>query len=862
MNSPKIFSFLFFSLFFFFQLSAQDKITITGTVYDDTGEALPFASVTFPGTGIGTTTDIDGNFILEVEEVPGNILEAGYVGYESQQKLIKPELATQKVTFKLGDGALQLTEVVVKAKKGRYRKKNNPAVDLIRNVIKNKKDNRLESNDFYEHDVYEKVEMDLTNITEKFRNRRVFKKMQFIFDYVDSTKTDEKPYLPIYFQESMGRVYYKKSPSSKTEFRKAQKLTKLDGYLDEETMSNIMDRLYEDVNIYDNNIELLTAQFVSPLSFFAPDFYAFYINDTLAYQGKPVINLSFIPRNKLDLGFVGNMYVAIDSSYRVMKVKMGIVDDINLNFVEDIDIEQEFKDVGTDGEEQWIVHKNNVVIEYSLSKNGLGFYGRRSVVNDNFVFNQPASDDKYGITEKMVMLDDAKEQDDATWAALRPIELTKTEAGTYHMMDTLQRTPAFRRIVNIISIALTGYTTSRKGPFDIGPINAFYSFNDVEGFRPRFGGRTNGNFSKKYQLEGYLAYGLKDKQFKYQLLGSYSFNDDFEEFPKHYIRLGTERETRFPGQVLRYFSEDNFFLSFRRGTNTRMIMHTAYTGEYYFENKRNLAFTFTAESRKREPYGSLKFYYQGANDGLDSLSEIQTSQLGLSVKWSPNAQYVNGKRFRIAMYNKYPIMTFTYRGGFKGVLGGDYNYHRLDFKIFKRFYLSVLGYSNFEFEAGKIFGSGLPYVINHLPRANQTFAYQIFAFNLMNNLEFSSDEYLTWNYEHYFNGFFFNKIPLLRKLKLREILAVKGLWGRLTDKNNPNLNPELVQFDKDDDTGLSRTYTLENKPYIEMSVGISNIFKFLRIDLVRRMTYLDHPDVPEMFGVKGLAIRGRLKVEF
>ena len=836
-----------------FSLIGQQSVTISGKVVDEFGDGLPGATVTFPGTGIGITTELDGTYTLKTD-TPGATLEASYIGYAAQTKNISSE-AVQVIDFKLGDSALELETVVVRAKKGKYRKKGNPAVALMKNVIDNKDDNRLEAYDYYQHDIYEKIEMDLNNISEKFKNRKIFKKMKFIFDYVDSTNTDQKPYLPIYLQENKGTVYYRKSPESKTEFRAGQKLTKLEGYLDDESLSNIMEKLYQEVNIYNNNIELLTAQFVSPLSFFAPDFYAFYIEDTLDFQGKKVIDVSFIPRNKQNLGFLGNLYVAIDSSYRVMKVDMGIVDEINLNFVQDIQIEQEFKDMGDD---KWVVHKNNVLIEYNLTKKGMGFYGRRSVVNDNFVFNQPAEKDKYGSTENVVLLKKAKKQDEEFWTNNRTVPLTETEANTYFMMDTLQRVPAFKRAVKLVSFLLTGYTS--VGPVDVGPVNAFYSFNPVEGFRPRLGGRTNLKFNKKLQLEGYLAYGFKDEEFKHQGLVTYSFNENFEEYPRHFIRFGTERETRFPGQVLRYFGEDNFFLSFRRGNNTRMIFHEAQTLDYFLETQNNFEFNLILERRRRQAYGSLRFDF--VEDGTDqNVESVRTSQIGLRVKWSPNAQYWNGKSLRIAMFNRYPILTFDYKMGIKGILGGEYNYQALNLKVFKRFYLSVLGYTNFEVEGGKIFGDRLPYFLLHLPRANQSYAYQIFAFNLVNFLEFSSDEYFTWNLEHYFNGFFFNRIPLFRKLKLREVVSFKGIYGRLTDKNNPNIDPSLIQFAQDEN-GVPISRSLEEKPYIEAGIGITNIFKFLRVDLVRRMTYLDEPNVPRLFGVDGLAIRGRFHVEF
>ncbi|MEM8906664.1 MAG: DUF5686 family protein, partial [Bacteroidota bacterium] len=745
--------------------------------------------------------------------------------------------------------------VTVKAKKGRYRKKNNPAVELIRKVIKNKKKNRLESFDYYEYDKYEKVELDINNLTDKFRNRKFFKKVGFIFDYVDTSEINNKPFLPVYIQETNGKVYFRKSPGSTKEFRDGYKVANLDDYLDEESVSTIMDKLYYDIDIYDNHIMLLTLQFVSPLAFFSPDFYRFYITDTIQYQGMEVIDLAFIPRNKQDLGFTGNMYIVNDPSYRVVKAELGIIKGINLNFVKAVKIEQTFAPVDT----TWVLSKDVITVDYNITKKGMGFYGKRTSIHSNHVFNEKREDFRYGGSTNLIVDKTAKKQTDDFWNKKRPEALTAQEEGVYYMIDTLQTVPAFRRAANLVSFVLTGYTTG-LGPIDYGPINAFYSFNDVEGFRLRFGGKTNTSLSKKFQLESYIAYGFKDEQFKYQSRFLYSFNEDFDEYPKHYIRFGAERETRFPGQELRFFSEDNFFLSFRRGIADRMIFYDTYSFDYFRETRNNLTFGLTLASRRQQPLGSLNFQF--FKDGeADFLNDIRTSEATFTFKWAPNAQYWNGKRFRITLFNKYPIFTFKYQAGIKGVLGGEYNYHTLSLGIFKRFYLSILGYGNLDIEGGAYLGKQLPYILLHLPRANQTYAYQIYSFNLMNFMEFSSDRYVSLQYSHFFNGFFFNKIPLFRKLKLREVVTFKGLYGQLTDANNPNLDPSLIQFETDEN-GVPTTYTLEDKPYIEVSVGVTNIFKFIRLDFIKRLTYLDNPNVPEMFGIKGLGLRGRLKIEF
>ncbi|MEM9919794.1 MAG: DUF5686 family protein, partial [Bacteroidota bacterium] len=821
-------------------LAAQKMTTVKGQVIDgETKEPVGFANVFFAGTTIGTTTDFDGNYSLESKDATDKIV-VQFLGYESDTMAVKLG-EKQTIDFTLGTSAVTLDVVEFVAKRTRYRKKNNPAVELIRKVIRNKKKNSLEDLSFYEYDKYEKVEMDLNNISDKFRKRKAFRKFQFIFDYVDTSEVNGKTFLPIYLQETSSTVYYRKSPSTKREHQEGIKLTQLEGAFDPKSMNAVMNKLYQNININDNNINFLTYQFVSPLSIIAPDFYRFYINDTIEYKGQQVIDLSFIPRNKLDLGFSGNMYITDDSIYQVVKIDMTVLDDINLNFVQDVKIEQEFTQV----EGEWVLEKDFFLIDYALTKKGMGMFGRRSVVYDNFVFNTERDKSKYAGTEKVIVAEDAYEKEQSFWDTNRLDTLTEEEEGVYVMIDTLQRVPAFRRTVKALGLLVTGYTD--LGPFDIGPVSSFYSFNEVEGFRLRLGGRTNLKFDQKIQLEGYAAYGFRDKLFKYYGSALYSFNDNFEEHPRHYIRASYMHETKFPGQILEYITEDNFLLSFKRGRQDNMMFFTSLKGDYYYETRNNITLRFGVENKDIEPHpgGSLEFTYFDQDRKI--LPQVSTTNVRASIRFSPNAQYFASKNFRYNIVNKYPVINFDYVLGIDG-LGGDYDYHTTKLNIFKRFYLSILGYSNVEIEGGKLFGKGIPYVLMWLPRANQTFSYQNRAYNLMNYLEFISDEYVSINIRHYFQGFFFNKIPFLKKLKLREVATFKGLYGRLSDANNPMLDPSLVQFPTNAE-GENLSATLQDRPYMEASVGISNIFKVLRFDLVKRLTYNDLPNVPELWGV-------------
>ncbi len=848
---------------------SSEKLTrIRGTVIDkETKEPLPFVAVAFPGTSIGTTTDFDGKFEISTQWATETI-EISFIGYTTESAAVQLG-ERQVIDVALESESLNLQEVTVKAKKKRYRKKNNPAVDLMRKVIGQKDENSLASYAHYEYDKYEKVELDINNITDKFKARKAFRKFQFIFDFVDTSDVNGKPYLPIFLQEINSKVYYSKEKKKKREYREAIKATKLENHLDEESVTTIMDYLYDEIDIYSGNTILMGNQFTMPLSAIALDFYRFYIIDTIEYQGKQVIDMAFIPKVKGNFGFNGNLYIALDSTYQLLKVSMGVVEDINLNFVQDLLIEQEFSP-GPNG--KYIISKDKIVVDYNITKKGIGAFGTRIAHYNNHIFNTPVADEIYDVPEFVIEKEGARKIEDVYWQKKRPIALSEKEEGVYHMIDTLKTVPAFKRALNIVSFLATGYTP--VGKFDIGPINSFYGGNAVEGFRLRFGGRTNINFHPKLSLDAYLAYGFRDQQVKGAGTALWSFNNNSEDNPKHYIQAGYTRETKFPGLKVDFISEDNVFLAIgRRGIADRLLLYGSARIDYYKETRSNLTFHATIERLKQRPIGRLTFDFTGDNGEPQSLEAIRTTEIGFNFRWAPNADYFQGKINRYPIFNKHPIFQFSYYGAPRGIFGSDYSYHQLRFGAFKRFHLSFLGFTNVDFEIGKIYGENIPYTLLHIPRANQSILYQIRAFNMMNFLEFASDEYVKINFRHFFNGFIFNRIPLFKRLKLREVVTLKMIYGGLSDGNDPNKNPGLIQFTNQiDDNGevildengdpLKETFTLSDRPYIEGSFGILNIFKVLRVDLVKRFTYLDNPNLPEMFGVTGLGLRARVYVEF
>ncbi len=826
---------------------------VKGKVIDaETKEPLPFVNVFFVGATVGTTTDFNGNYSMSTQWGT-NKVGASFVGYNTKEVEITMG-KTNVVNFELEPSTATLKEVTIKAKKKRYRRKNNPAVDLIKKVMDNKDRNRIRGQDYFEYDKYEKVELDLNNITDKFRNRKVFNKFQFIFDHVDTSEINGKPFLPVYIQETSSKTFFRKKPRTTREHRYGVKMSGLDEYWDNEGVVALMDVLYQDVNIYDNNVKIVDLEFVSPLGNLGVAFYRYYIIDTIQYKGQEVIDLAFMPANKNNLGFRGNIYITQDSNYTVTKAELSIMDQINMNWIDDLKIEQEFEEK----DNVYVLSKDKMTIDFKLAKKGIGFFGKKTNLYSNYLFNTPRDPETYDTSIKVK--DDANvlNKSNEFWDEKRLEPLNEAELAVYQMIDTIQTIPAFRNTMDVLKLVLTGYYSF--GPIDVGPINGVYSFNDIEGGRLRIGGETNLDFHKQLKLEGTLIYGFKDEEWKYSAAAEWSFNKDFEVNPRHRVRVSYQHDTNFPGQSLAFVNEDNWLLSFKRGIVDKMLFYDAYRVDYLKEFRNDFSYNLLFERKWQQPLGALNFPY---NDGVDTIRQINTTEVGLNLRWAPNEQFVQGREFRYAIFNKYPVFTLKYGAGIKGFFGGDYNYHRMTFNVFKKFNLSVFGFAHANLEAGKVFGDDIPYLLMNLPRANQTYSYQTYSYNMMNFLEFVSDEYVSFNVRYFMNGFIFNKIPLIKRLKLREIVSFKLLYGRISDSNNPNLeeNDHLIELPLDEN-GMTSTFTLEDKPYMEGSVGITNIFKVLTLDLVKRMTYLDLPNQANLFGVKGLGIRFRFGLEF
>lgn len=831
--------------------SLYAQTIVKGTITDSkTKEGLPFVTVNFAGSSQGAATDNNGHYTIKTNDQFQQI-KITYVGYKTVTRNIESG-KEQTINIALTEDSRQLSDVVVKsAKKKKYTNKNNPAVELIRQVIAHKEQNQVQSYNYAEYKQYERMIFSLSNLSEKFTQKKIFKNYQFMFRQQDSTAIGGKTLLPLYMEEKLSQNYYRKVPYTQKQVIEANKQVKYDeNFVDNQGLTAYFNRMYQDINIYDNNVSLLSNQLLSPIADHSPDFYKFFITDTIKDVKPNLIELSFTPRNTVTKLFEGKIYITMDGNYAVQNAVLTVNKNIDLNFVRQMEATLSF-DKNNDG--RYHLSKSNLKIEFGLNKNkGGGVFGERLVTIKNFEINKPRPKVIYD-GPAQVIASNATEKDDTYWTNSRPDTLDAIAASVYKNVDSLQTIPSFKRTMDIATLVLAGY--KNFGPFEMGPVNTFYSFNPVEGFRARLGGRTTTALSKRYYFETYGAYGTRDQKFKYFLSSTYSLNNkSIYSFPQNYIRASFQHDTKVPGQELEFVQESNFLLSFKRGANDQWLYNDIFKLDYVHEYLSHFSYSVGFKKWNQSPAGALEFQNLLPNGTLNNVNLIHTTELSFGLRYAPHEKFYQGKLYRTPIPDRYPIYTLRYTQGIKGLVGGDYDYQNVVGNISKRFYLSQLGFTDVSTEGGYLFGK-VPFPLLDIHRANQSYAFQFQSFNLMNFQEFVSDHYASVTVDHNFNGFLFNRVPLLKKLKLREVVNFKSLWGGVRTENNPASDPSLLRFPTNS-LGQATTYSLSKGPYMEGSVGVGNIFKVLRVDLVRRFSYLDNPNAPK------LGIRTFVKFDF
>lgn len=845
--------FLLASLFTVWIANGQNTI-IKGVVTDSiTGERLPYVSLIFKGTTIGTATDGDGNFSFSALTDVKN-LEVSYLGYDTKEVKVIPG-KTNNLKIKLAPNGITLNEVVVKPKKEKYSKKENPAVKFVKQVIASRESNDPRNHDYFQYDQYEKMVFAMNDYHPKPKKNGKPGKFDFLIDFVDTLDVGTT-ILPVSEKEKVESVYYRKEPKSEKRIVKGNKSSGVDEIFSRDGIQQFLNEVFREVDIFKNDIPLFLQRFVSPLSTIGPNYYKYYLLDTLNVNGQKCVDLGFVPFNSETFGFTGHLFVTLDSTFFVQKAILNVPKDINLNFVSGMTIEQTFERTP---DSTRIITKDDINVNFKLSEKSKGMYARRLNIYSNHSFDEPDAERALVFKESapVITLKDAYQQSEDFWTSNRPEEAIKKNPNSVEkLMAKFRSVPIFYITEKVVSVLVSGYIPTNKDPlkskFEFGPMNTAISGNAIEGARFRVGGTTTTAFSRNLFFDGYMAYGTKDEKLKYDALVEYSFNDRKEyrkEFPLNSIRLEYMYDINQLGQQYMYASKDNMFLAWKRQKDTRATYLRQAELTYYHEHYNGLAYGAVIRNRREYATEYAVFDQIGPDGAISPVKSYDMTELELKFRYAKDEKFYQTRNLRYPITFDALIFNFSHVMAKKDLLGSSYDYHRTDIGIQKRFWFSAFGYVDLITKAGKVWNK-VPYPLLILPNANLSYTIQPESYTNMNAMEFISDEYASWDLTYYMNGNLLNRLPLVKKLKWREVFCFRGLWGHLTDKNNPmNGGEGLYLFP-------NGSYTLGKAPYMEASIGIENIFKFLRLDYVWRLNYRDHP------GIQTKGVRFMMRMSF
>lgn len=824
-------SLVLLTLLFSGQAFAQTTYTIKGRITDaTTGDPIPFANVGIKASLSGATTNFDGFYQLTFTPPADSILVT-YIGYDSRSKAIKPDTTEQIIDIQLTPGALQLREVKIFAGE-------NPAYAIMRKIVSAKNKNNVEELDAYEYESYNKIQIDIDNLSEKFRNRKSVKKMTHIVDQYDEVKGENgETIIPIFISESVSDVYYRRNPKKKKEIINKTKVSGV-GLTDGSLVSQLIGSSFQQYNFYNNWLNILDKDFVSPISDSWKVYYEYYLSDSVKNGENYDYQIDFEPKHEQDLAFTGSFWVD-GETFALTQMDVNVGKRANLNFIEKIKVQQSYELI--EEQNEWVTSKTRVLIDVDEpTKKTAGMLLKFYSANSKYKVNDP-KDPKFYDTA-IELKEDYMQSDSTFWTKSRPEALSANELLSFQLVDSLKVLPVVKTYTEILNILVNGYKRIDKWNIDIGPYLYLYANNKVEGHRFRLGFKTDPGFSRKWIFSGYGAYGTKDKAFKYGAgmdyiidrkpwtMAGISYSKDLE-------RLGVSAETIGPNTLFGAFSR---FGAFRRAYWQEDI-------SAYFKSELVKGLTGSIQIRHRDFRPLFPFTYKtNPEAGIESpiKSTFDITEINLETRLASKETFLQNDNERISMGNgNSPAFTLRYTLGIRNFLGGDFNYNKFSFNIKQSFRFGVLGRTYYNVTFGLI-PSTLPYPLLYTPLGNESLFYVDNAFNLMRYFEFMSDRYVALRMEHNFEGFLLNRIPAIRKLKLRMLATGKLFYGSVSDAN---LSLSTTQDESGNE--IQAFNKLKDRPYIELGYGIDNIFKAGRVDFVHRLTYLKNPNVTP-FAVK------------
>ena len=837
--------------------SEDERIKVHGKITDaSTKKAIPYVSVRIKNSANGSSSDSNGNFSFYSPINKQDTLVVSSLGYAEEYIAITRTSMPLKIKLKPAD--YDLPEVVIKPEKERYSKKNNPAVDLVRRIIEQRNDNSPLNKEFYSCERHEKLNIALNDFNTE--NGNPFgKKFKFVEEYIDTSRITGKPILHISARELIATDYHRNKPERSRRHVKARRRNGIDDIFSTGQTEALYEEVFKDVDIFQDNISLFRSKFVSPLSKLGPTFYRYYIMDTIQMDGDSCIDLAFTPFNVESFGFTGHIYVTNDSTLFIKAVEMNTPHEINMNFVENLNVRQDFERA-EDGTR--LLAKETLSTELKVMNALTGFYANREVVykDHNFQSNEFAESILKSPAE-VIEDDNSMNKSDEYWSEHGFNQVSRKERSVGELMKALRANPVYYWGEKCISFLFTGWVpvTKENPPLFYGPVNTTFSHNGLEGWRLRTGAMTSAYLNPHLFGRFYVAYGTGDKKWKYMGEMEYSFKKKKEhpnEFPIHSLRLHYENDIYQYGQNYLYTNKDNLFISLKRQDDDKIgyvrKAELTYTKEFYNH------FSFNVTMRHRMDISSrfIPFERTQTVDGVTTstfVNDVTRSEVELGLRYAPKEKFIQNKWDRNSVTPEHPVFTLSHRIGFKGILGSEFNYHHTEFGFYKRFWFSAFGHTDCIIKAGKVWNK-VPYPMLIIPNANLSYTIQRESYSLMNAMEFFNDEYASWDLTYNMNGLIFNRIPFIRKLNWREMITFRGMFGHLSQKNRPDpLNTgELFKFPYEN----YEQHYLGTMPYMEVGVGIANIFKVLRVDYVHRLTYRDLPNIDKW------GIRIQFHVEF
>jgi hypothetical protein len=798
---------------------AFSQTKVSGIILDDANQPVSYATIAFKNSAEGVIADENGKFYLESKKTY-TTLAVSFVGYKDKDIELSGE---HNYDLKI---ILQNSNEIAEVKiyGGKTSKKNNPAIDILRKIWERKKKNGLRQFNHYQYDKYEKIEFDINSIDSAFMKGKIFKNVEFIFQHVDTSAITGKNFLPIFINETMSKVYGDNAKNRTKDILQANKYSGF-GNANNDGVNAFLKDLYADYDIYNNYLKFFDKDFVSPLSRTGIQVYNYVLADSTFIDKKWCYNIVYYPRRKNELTFKGDFWVN-DSTFAIKSINMEASKSANINWVRDIYIEQEF-DVLNDS--VFLLKRDHMMTDFALTKKegSKGMYGKRTTMFKNHEFNQP-KDDKFYREDVNTFDKEIYTKTDDYWEENRFESLNSNEKGIYEMLDTLKTVPKIKRFYNLVSILGSGYI--QVGKFDIGPIFSTLGYNDVEGQRVRFGGRTYFGANDPWRIQGYTAYGFKDDKVKYGINARVMLNKK----KRFIVSLGNRRDVEQIGVSLttsndvlgRSFASSSFFSS---GTNNKLTNVNLTNLGFEIEPVKNLVFESSFSYRTLSSASpEFKLDYFTDNTFTTTSNNITQSEVNFLVNYTPKRKMVGYGVDRIDVDLNYPRIFVSYSQGLKGVFDSDFNYSKL--QLYYRQPLLIGGFGRLfsTLEIGKTFGA-VPLSLMGVIPGNQSYFIIDNTYNLLNYYDFVADQYTSLHLEHNFNGKLFSRVPLLRKLNWREIIGVKAVYGSVSTENIA-LNAS------------GQKYQAPVDGYYEYSAGIGNIFKVMRIDGAWRGSYFNIPD--------------------